>query len=225
MKAARKIAIFTDRYPLIGPIVWTLSVQYFVAQIVVASAWSPAYSWASNLISDLGNSLCTPYLGRMVCSPEYEVMNLSFISLGTTMALGSLLIYQEFRESKWSLIGFSLMALAGLGTMLVGFFPENTISWLHLLGAFLALGVGNLSLIILALALYRVRRSFRIYTIITGVVSLLAFTLLAFGIYLGVGPGTIERIASYPQTIWLTLFGIYMTSSHLRSRQQSHQYD
>ena len=218
MKAARQIAIFTDKYPLVGPIIWILSIQYFVGQLIVASAWSPAYSWANNLISDLGNTLCGQYAGRMVCSPAYNTMNASFILLGITMALGSLLIYQEFRESKWSLVGFSLMALAGLGTMIVGAFPENTIGWVHQSGAFLALGIGNLSLIILALALHSVRRSFRVYTLATGAVALLAFVLFAFGIHLGFGPGTVERIASYPQTIWLIFFGLYMTSSHLRSK-------
>ena len=218
MKAARQIAIFTDKYPLVGPIIWILSVQYFVAQFVVASAWSPAYSWVNNLISDLGNSHCGSHLVNAICSPQYALMNISFLLLGITMALGSLLIYQEFRESRWSLVGFSLMALAGLGTMMVGAFPENTIGWLHQSGAFLALGVGNLSLIILALAMYSVRRSFRTYTLATGVISLLAFILFAFGVHLGFGAGTIERIASYPQTIWLVFFGIYMTSSHLRSK-------
>lgn len=218
MKATRKIAIFTDRYPLVGPIVWILSVQYFVAQIIAASVWSPAYSWTNNLISDLGNTLCGPYLGRMVCSPDHGLMNLSFVLLGVIMALGSLLIYQEFRESKWSLIGFGMMALAGLGSILVGGFPENTIGLLHQIGAFLGLGVGNLSLIILALALHRVRRSFRIYTIATGIISLAAFILFVSGIHLGIGGGTIERIAGYPQTLWLILFGIYMTRSHLRSK-------
>ena len=218
MKVTHQVAVFTDKYPLVGPIIWILSVQYFVAQLIVASAWSPAYSWAHNLISDLGNTLCGPYLGNTVCSPAHGLMNLSFIALGITMALGSLLIYQEFRENKWSLVGFSLMALAGFGTILVGVFPENTIGGLHHLGAFLALGVGNLSLIIIAMALHRVRHSFRIYTIVSGAISLLAFALFALGIQFGLGAGTIERVASYPQTIWLILFGVYMTGSHLRSK-------
>ena len=218
MKVTHQVAVFTDKYPLVGPIIWILSVQYFVAQFMVASAWSPAYSWVNNLISDLGNSHCGLHLGHVVCSPQYALMNISFLLLGITMALGSLLIYQEFRESKWSLVGFSLMALAGLGTMIVGAFPENTIGWAHQSGAFLALGIGNLSLIILALALHSVRRSFRVYTLATGAVALLAFVLFAFGIHLGFGPGTVERVASYPQTIWLIFFGLYMTSSHLRSK-------
>src|SRR4051812_21773515 len=123
MKSGRMVAAFNDKYPMIGPLVWVLSAQYFLIQIIVASAWSLAYSWKFNVISDLGNTACGQYAGRYVCSPDHALMNASFILLGITMAAGSLLIYQEFKESRASLVGFSLMALAGFGTMLVGLFP------------------------------------------------------------------------------------------------------
>lgn len=208
-----QIKVFTDKFPLVGPLVWLLSAQYFAAQIIAASSWSSSFSWANNVISDLGNTACGPYYERLVCSPDHGLMNASFILLGVTMALGAWLIYQEFRESQLSLAGFSLMALAGIGTILVGAFPENTIHALHAIGAVLALGVGNVGLIVLALALKRVRKAFRIYTLASGVISLAAFLLFILGFYLGFGSGTIERIASYPQTLWLVLFGLYMTAS------------
>ncbi|HEX5456221.1 MAG TPA: DUF998 domain-containing protein [Candidatus Saccharimonadales bacterium] len=219
MRLRHKIAIFTDKYPLIGPLVWILSVQYFITQFIVAAAWDSGYSWRYNVISDLGNTVCGQYSGRFVCSPDNFLMNLSFVMLGLTMASGSLLIYQEFKESRASFIGFSLMALAGFGTVLVGLFPENTVKAMHAFGAFLALFVGNVSLVILALALRRVRKSFRAYTLLSGVVSILAFILFISGTYLGVGQGGMERIVSYPQTLWLILFGIYMTHSHFRNRK------
>lgn len=216
----RRIAAYTNKYPLIGPLVWILSIQYFVAQLVVALAWSPAYSWAHHLISDLGNTACGPYSGRYVCSPEHGLMNASFILLGITMAIGSLLIYTEFKRSQASLVGFSMMAVAGFGTFLVGVFPENSsISQLHGIGAFLALGVGNLSLVVLALAIKQARRGFRFYTYMSGVVSLAAFVLFVAGINLGLGAGTMERIVSYPQTIWLILFGLYMTATRYRAKR------
>jgi hypothetical membrane protein len=218
-KSRRVITVFTDKYPLIGPLIWILSVQYFIAQAAVAAAWSPAYSWSQNLISDLGNTACGPYVDRFVCSPQHGLMNASFILLGVTMALGSLLIYTEFRHSWLSLVGFALMMFAGLGTILVGAFPENTISWMHGLGAFLALGVGNLSLIILAFAVTQARGLFRLYTSVSGLASLIAFALFATGHYQGHGQGTIERIVSYPQTVWLILFGLYMTSTRIRARR------
>lgn len=211
----RRIAVFTDRFPLLGPLVWMLCVQYLAVQLITAAAWPGGYSWRLNLISDLGNTACGPYAGRYVCSPEHFVMNLSFIMLGLTMAAGSLLIYQEFTENRRSLIGFSLMGLAGFGTAFVGLFPENVNSLLHGVGAFLGLLVGNLSLILLAWALQRVNFRLRLYTLLSGLLSTLAFGLFVANVNLGLGQGGMERLVSYPQTIWLVLFGLYMTHSHL----------
>lgn len=218
----RRINVFTDKYPLLGPIVWVLSVQYFATQLIVAASWAPAYNWAINLISDLGNTACGGYADRLVCSPQHGLMNASFIMLGITMALGSLLIYTEFRRSRASFVGFSLMALAGIGTILVGAFPENINGWLHGLGALLALGIGNVALVLLVLAIKQARRSFRIYTFISGIVSLVALGLFLNHIDLGLGRGTMERIVSYPQTGWLILFGLYMTGTRIRARRRVH---
>jgi hypothetical protein len=58
------------------------------------------------------------------------------------------------------------MALAGVGAMLVGVFPEDTIYWAHIAGADLAFLLGNVALIVLGLTL-RVSRWFSWYCIAT----------------------------------------------------------
>ncbi|HET7319974.1 MAG TPA: DUF998 domain-containing protein [Candidatus Saccharimonadales bacterium] len=215
MHVRKRLAVFTDKYPLVGPVVWMLGIQYFMVQAVVAAAWkAPGYSWAHNLISDLGNTACGPYSGRYVCSPDHVLMNASFIMLGVTMALGAGLIYQEFRKSTGSFLGFSLMGYAGIGTLLVGLFPENTIPPMHVLGAIFGLLIGNISLVVLALVLKTVRPGLRLYTFLSGMFSIVAFALFSLHIYLGLGAGTMERLVSYPQTFWLILFGLYTSHSH-----------
>lgn len=218
MSSSPVIKTFTDRYPLIGPAIWIFCAQYFAVQIVAAASFMRDYSWAHNTISDLGNTACGAYAGRFVCSPLHGLMNASFIMLGATMAIGSLLIYQEFRENRASLVGFSFMAVAGVGTVLVGLFPENTVSWLHAVGAALPFLIGNLSLVMLAAAL-RIPRPLRIYTFISGITSLAAFGLYLSHNYLGLGQGGMERVVSYPQTVWLIIFGIYISSNHIKARQ------
>jgi hypothetical membrane protein len=220
MNPMRPFKRYAARYPFLGPIVYLSSLQYFIIQFVVAAAWTTPYSMSFNVISDLGNTVCGQFGDRYVCSPEHGLMNLSFGILGITMALGSLLIYQEFKRTWLSFTGFMLMALAGVGTVLVGLFPENVNSFFHALGAFMAFGLGGLSLVVLAKAITQARPIFRIYTALSGVICLTALVLFVIDINLGLGHGGMERLISYPQTIWLILFGIYMTATRGRAYMQ-----
>ncbi len=213
MLRSKRIETFTDRFPLVGPIFWIVSLQFFIVQFIVAKAWRTPYNLANNPISDLGNTACGVYAGRLVCSPLHALMNTSFIVLGFTMVVGSLLIYHEFLVKRGSATGFGFMSLAGIGTIIVGIFAENTISSLHAFGATLPFVLGNLALLILGLSL-DLPRNFRIYSVLSGIVALSAFILFSMSVYLGLGEGGMERIVAYPQTIWLIAFGIYMSRSH-----------
>jgi hypothetical membrane protein len=210
MDAANRIKVFTDKYPLIGPTFWIISIQYFIIQLIVALGWPLPYSFKFNTISDLGNTACGVYDSHYVCSPYFTWMNVSFIVLGATMIAGSSLIYQEFNKNKWNKIGFTFMALAGLGTILVGVFPENTISFLHFSGALLPFLLGNIALVIFAFSL-GFEGKFKIYTLLSGIIALLALLLFITKNYLGLGIGGMERLVAHPQTVWLIAFGIYMS--------------
>jgi hypothetical membrane protein len=201
---------FVRRFPWVGPALWMVSFQYYLAQIIAARAWTTPYSLSRNTISDLGNTVCGLYNGRAVCSPLHALMNASFICLGITMTIGAVLIFHEFRESRGTRIGFGSMALAGIGTILVGIFAENEIIALHIIGATLPFVIGNLGIAILGFSL-SLPRWLRTYTIVTGVLSLVAVVLWGQHIYLGLGVGGMERVVAYPQTIWLIVFGMYVS--------------
>lgn len=208
-----RIETFHDRYPLVGPAFWIASIQFFITMLAVAIAWPTHYSVLNNTISDLGNTACGIYGGRYVCSPLHAWMNASFIVLGATMVAGSVLIYREFKKGRASATGFSFMGIGGIGTILVGVFAENTISSLHVLGASLPFLIGNLSMIILGLNL-SLPKSLRVYTILSGVVSLAASLLFVTNNYLGLGIGGMERLAANLQTVWLIIFGLYISKNH-----------
>jgi hypothetical membrane protein len=220
-EAGTRIKSFTDRHEWIGPAIFMLSALYFVAQIAVGWVWHPPYSLVNNTISDLGNSTCGRYGGFYVCSPRHDLMNAAFILLGLAMFTGSLLIYQEFterekRQRTAALVGFSAMGLGGLGAILVGVFPENSVSAMHITGAALAIGVGNLGILVLGLVL-PLPESMRRYMLTFSTISLTALILFATGHYFGIGAGTMERIAAYPETIWLITFGMYISRNHYRN--------
>lgn len=190
-----------------------------VVQFVVAAAWvSPPYSWRDNAISDLGATICGTYGGREVCSPDAWLMNVSFVLLGITMIVGSWLIYHQVERASYDRLGFVMMALAGLGTVLVGVFPENVPEPWHGLGAVMAFGLGDLALVVFALTLH-LSQPMRAFTLVSGVTGLTGLALYGSGTYLGLGLGGMERVAGYPQTVWLIVFGAYLTLNYLRHRK------
>lgn len=213
------VRIFVERHPLLGPCFWILSIQYFIVQLVVAAAWPKPYSWLHHTISDLGATVCGEHDGRQVCSPDHMLMNISFVGFGVTMFLGAILIYHQFRKNLGTAIGFGFMALAGVGTIMVGLFPENSMGDFHYIGALLALLVGNLGVLVLGFSLYA-PGWLKTYSVITGIITLSALLLFVIDIYLGIGIGGMERLVSYLQAIWMIVFGLYI-SAH-RYMEQGH---
>lgn len=196
------------RYPRLGFVLYMTSAQYFAVQAVVASRWSPPYSLRKNTISDLGNTGCGRFNARPVCSPLHDLMNISFVVLGMTMVFGSLFTYCAVptrQRTKW---GFGAMVVAGLGVVLVGLFPENSVSVLHGIGAALPFTVGNVAVVALALAL-PLPRSIQVLSVTAGVVALAALVSYTSNHDWGLGPGGIERVVAYPQTVWLVVVGAY----------------
>jgi hypothetical membrane protein len=208
---------FYKQHPYVGPIIWMTSAQFFIVQLIVAYGWPSGYSVRNNTISDLGNTACEIYSGRYVCSPWYVWMNASLVFLGFSMMLGSLLLYQQFGRNIGSKYGFTLMGLGGIGTVLVGLFPANVSSTMHAIGAFLPFFIGNIALILLGLYL-SVPPLFRFFTVFFGIFSLTAFILFLTGNYLELGIGGMERLVAHPQTIWLIIFGYYVSSRMLRHK-------
>ena len=198
-----------DRVPRLGPYLYLSSLQYFVVQLVVSLRWSPAYNLRRNTISDLGNTACGRFNGRFVCSPFHTVMNVSFIVLGATMIAGSALIGETLPPTRARKLGFIFMTFAGVGVVVVGIFPENTVSALHGLGATLPFTLGNVGVIVLGLSL-ELPRVLRLVTLTLGVIALAALVFYASSHYLGLGEGGIERLVAYPQTLWLILLGGYL---------------
>jgi hypothetical membrane protein len=202
-----------------GGACWAVGVaQYAAAQVVAAGAWTKAYSLKNNYISDLGNTACgmfhvphgTPYY---VCSPSYAIMNASFIIFGVLTIAGALLlqrIWPAGRLARWALI---IWVLSGFGKIVVGLVPENTRIGLHLIGA-LNVPLESIAILLLSLALRRSSRALATIGIVVAVVGLAGSFLSTAGqyagssLYLGLGVGGAERLASYPGTLWMLMMGI-----------------
>lgn len=195
------------RRPLttVGAVAWMSTIQFFVAQFVVSLFWTePVYSWADRTISELGAIRCGVADGRYMCSPHHVWMNISFIALGLAMTLGALQLAGEGRHGRFA---FGLMAVGGLGAVMVGFVPMDTDYTLHIIGADIAFLFGNIALILFGLTL-RDPLWLRVLALLAGVVALTGLVLFVTHNQLFLGLGGMERVAAYPMVLWMFGYGL-----------------
>jgi hypothetical membrane protein len=207
-----------------GGLAWIIgTIGYFVTQPVVASAWSPGYSWLHNYISDLGNTACGSFAvphgtAMYVCSPRHDVMNGAFIVNGALFLVGAVLLRRLWPSHKTARRAGSLLILAGALKILVGLAPENVNVGLHLLGA-LNVPIVSVAILMFSMSAYRTRAVIAAAGLLLAIVGLVGSTLSVAGqfgstaLYLGLGVGGMERVATYPGNLWVLLVGIAAISA------------
>ena len=196
----------------LGAWAWVLgSVQSFALQLIVGAAWPEPYSWAANNISDLGNVGCGAWDGRHVCSPLHAWMNASFVAQGLLLVVGLALTGPLWRGGSSGWAWRALVLLAGAAWVVVGLAPADVNLGPHLLAALVVFFLGNASLLLAAnpgrgSGMHAIRP----YSLTLGVVGLVSAVLFLGGQDLGLGLGTLERLAVFPLQVWALLVGIYI---------------
>jgi hypothetical membrane protein len=147
-------------------------------------------------------------------------MNASFIVLGLTIILGAVLIRKYVGNGLDLKTGFICLMAAGLGSILVGLFPENVAATPHEIGAALSFSLGNIGLIFLGYYGAQFSKFVRALGIAFGLIGLIASILFICHSYLGLGIGGIERLASYPQSIWMIVAGIVVSKKTLTTNSK-----
>jgi len=188
-----------------GGIALAISSLQFVAAMVVVQSRYPHYSLSANYISDLGGA----------SSPWALLFDASVIFLGAATLVAVLLIASAFDDRPIRSAGLAILLLAAAGAVGVGVFPETT----HVLNgaahevatavAFVGASIGFL---VLSGAMRDGAhwRFSRPYTILSGGVAGVATILFFFGIYLGLGPGGMERLVVAPILLWMVVEGIHI---------------
>jgi hypothetical membrane protein len=201
-----------------GATLWLAgSLIFILAMVVVQLGWSgpPAYSLSKNYISDLGNTHCGPWpdaSSARICSPWHDVFNGAVIILGIFVLLGAMLLRTGFPSRRSSALGLLLVGVAGLGAIGVGVSPENVNGTVHDIASLVAFLIGSLALLVLGFAMFRDTRwdGLRAYTLVSGLVGLVATILFSEGIYAGLGPGGMERLIVAPLLLWLIVAPIHL---------------
>ncbi|MGD0588445.1 MAG: DUF998 domain-containing protein [Thermoplasmata archaeon] len=191
------------------------TLQFIVAMVVAQMGWTVPYSLRTNYISDLGAVNCGFFpasSSHYVCSPWHLVFNVSIVIMGLLIVLAVLLIRTAFPARRSRTIGLGLLALAGIGSIGVGLSPEDVNLTIHSLSAALAFVGGGLALLVLGFAMFRDTRwdGFRAYTVLSGLVALIAFALFTSGTYVGLGVGGMERLIAAPILLWSLVIGVHL---------------
>jgi len=185
---------------MVGGLAWASIAHYFVVEEVVRRGWSLPYSRRTNVISDLGAVTCGTYEGREICSPDHVWINVSFALVGVAAGVGAVLV-RTVAPDLITRPALALYAAGGVGSVLVGLFPEDTIGPLHGLGAGMFFVGANLGHVLLGWRLRRhTRPGARPYgtaLAVVGAVGLVGSALVATGADLGLGIGLVERVVVY----------------------------
>jgi hypothetical membrane protein len=212
------------RGPLVRPsvhraaVAWLLgSLQFVAAMIAVQLSWpaSRPYSLKNNYISDLGNTACGYFpkgSPAYVCSPWHTVFNVSVVILGLLVILGAVLVRTAFPPKRSPRVALVLVALAGFGAIGVGLWPENVNGLVHSVASGIAFIGGGLGLLGLTLGMLRDTRwdGYRLYTLLSGVVTLAATALFERNVTLGIGIGGVERLVVAPLLLWLVVVSLHL---------------
>ncbi len=173
-----------------------IGVVQFILGMLIAEFLYLAYNVSMNYISDLGatcRSTC------VVNQPSASIFNTSVFLFGVLALVSSYFIWREFHNRLISL----LIGLSGVGIVGVGLFPE-TAGTIHPVVSFIAFFFGGLS----AIATYKlVKTPFAYLSVLMGMICLIALVLFASKIFLGLGPGGMERMIAYPLLFWVMGFG------------------
>jgi hypothetical membrane protein len=190
---------------LSGVLIFLASAQFLIGMLVAESLY-PGYSVSQNYISDLGatcRAACT------IVQPSSTIFDSSVFVLGALLVASSYF----FRKGSGTLFAPIFLGIAGMGAMGVGLFPETT-GTLHEIVSLMAFAGGGLT----AVSSFRlIRAPLSFFALVLGSLTLIALVMYADGVYLGLGPGGMERIIAFPVLIWGTGFGAYLSAGTEKS--------
>jgi hypothetical membrane protein len=189
-----------------GLILLVAPLQFIVATIVV-QLYYPGYSDLTNYISDLGG----PY------SPMPLVFDGSIILLGLLTLLATYLLLPAFGKRLTRTLGLGFLAVAGIGAILVGTFPETSTALngnAHSLFSAVTFIASGLALLILPGAMLRDTRweGYRAFTFLLGVITVIALGLFQATVWGPLGPGGMERLIVAPILLWAIVVGVHLLS-------------
>jgi hypothetical protein len=141
-------------------------------------------------------------------------MNAATLATAILLAAGLLLTWRLLGHGPVVRSAQTLLLLATGGYALAAVYPADVDENLHVLGAFLIMGVGNVGLLLAGLApgtttLGRWRR----LTLTAALVALVGTALFAAQQGVAIGVGGMERVAVLPFPLWACCLGVLLAEA------------
>jgi hypothetical membrane protein len=173
-----------------------VGVVQFALAMLLAEFLYPGYSVSGNAISDLGatcsNGAC------QILQPTSTIFNLSIIIAGVLVLVSGFYLRRAVRAK----ILVACILIAGAAMIGVGVFPE-TFGVVHGIVSLITF----LFISFAAISAYKIERApLSYFSVLLGIISLVATGLFTGGVYLGLGEGGMERMIVYPVLLWSIAF-------------------
>jgi hypothetical membrane protein len=196
----------------LGAICFILTGLFFVAQFAAQIA-APYHDMFLFDISLLGVTSCARHsfaasgYSEPICSPLHMVFNGGIILHGALTIAGAVLTWRAWPRHPLAWLALLALMAGGAGAIAVGIFPLGVDLRRHVLGATFAIAAPGAAILFMALPLWKQRPTLARWSLLTGLVILLA----GLGHLLGgqpFGRGAMERLAVWPQTLWYMAVGV-----------------
>ncbi|HEX8035222.1 MAG TPA: DUF998 domain-containing protein [Ktedonobacterales bacterium] len=197
----------------VGAIVLCATSVFFVAQIIAQLAW-PGYSVSQYDVSALGVTQCGQYtngsggLSFYACSPLHMVMNAGFILVGAFTSAGIILTRSIWPRRRLTRVGVAFVAVSGLGGILAGLFPANLNFGLHVLGALMNFLFAGSGILLLGAGVRKRNGGLAAWSLMLGGIAIMGLILYNSQIFLGLGPGGMERVLGFSPVVWAIGLGV-----------------
>jgi hypothetical membrane protein len=199
----------STRQRVSAAVAWlSAGLAYLTLEAVAAAAFRPHYSYARDLISDLGIPSDD--------SPLAWLMNTAFCLQGTLFLVGAILTVRTVAPRKAGLF-VTLAAANAVGNLLIAAFHSgpashaNGTAWVHAIGAVLAIVGGNAAILAGSRIVSGWHRKVS--------VALGAFGLLSFAMFVveltassALPLGVLERCSVYSITAWQLFMAAWLLS-------------
>ncbi|MET0198444.1 MAG: DUF998 domain-containing protein [Rhodococcus fascians] len=215
----------TRRLLTVAAVSWIAAAVIFFAFEAIAAAAVPSYSYVVQYIS---------VLGVPEWSPRASLMNAAFYAQGVLFLGGAAVAVRAIRGG-WTGAAFVLLtAINTVGNILIGvvhgFSPlwNDGYEWLHGFGAFLAIGAGNLAIVVGSVVVGRgvATRWYTPIGVMIGVAGLVAGAMLQTYAKWAVDfahIGLVERACVYTIMAWQIFTGIVLLTRPRRDVAAPHQ--